>query len=181
MIDNSAPIRPRAVNRLATATCSWLICAPPTLPADTRLKRVADRVLPRPGWPATVYFAGVAALLGLAGHLPTRPGLAVIALACLGGGGWCAVNYWRCRHAHCLITGVGWLALAAPAVLGSAVGHSLLGNTEQLVFLGVLVAGVVFEATTYLTRGSYALTSTAEARHAVPPQNAAATHARGAR
>lgn len=148
----------RRVRRLATGCCSWLVCCPPVLPADTRAKRLADRLLPRAGWPEVAYFAVVVALLGLAGRLPARPGLVVTGLACLGGGAWCAVNFWRCRHAHCLITGIGWLALGVAALTGAGLGHSLLGGADRPAFLGVLAAGVLFEAATYLTRGTYTLT-----------------------
>jgi hypothetical protein len=159
MIDHgSSTARPARMGRLATGCCSWLVCSPPRLAADTRAKRFADRVLPRPGWPAAVYFAVAVALLALAPRLSTRWGLVVTAIACLGGGGWCAVNFWRCRHAHCLVTGAGWLALGGLAVAGVIVGHSVIGGTERLVFLAVLAAGVLFEAVTYQARGSYALT-----------------------
>lgn len=62
----------------ATAGCGrWLGCSTPNLPADSGTKRVVDRLLPRSGWPFSLYFLGVAALLSLADQLPTRSGLAV--------------------------------------------------------------------------------------------------------
>lgn len=160
MVDDPSPGRSRTLCRLATASCSWLVCSPPALPADTRAKRLADRILPRSGWPAGVYFGGVGGLLVVAPALSTRPGLAAIGLASLGGGAWCAVNFWRCRHAHCVVTGTGWLVLGALGLAGAGLGHSVVGGAERPVFLAVLALGVAFEAATYLNRGSYALTST---------------------
>ncbi|MGH3412541.1 MAG: hypothetical protein ACRDPH_05615 [Marmoricola sp.] len=162
----------RGVRRLATGCSSWLVCCPPVLPADTPAKRLADRLLPRSGWPEVAYFAVVVALLGRAGQLPARPGLVVTGLACLAGGAWCAVNFWRCRHAHCLITGAGWLALGVTALTGAGLGHSLLHGADRPAFLGVLAVGVLFEAATYLTRGSYTLAPTRDAHNTEAPSRA---------
>lgn len=153
------------LGRAATACCSWLVCTPPVLPADTRAKRLADRVLPRRGWPVVAYFAVVVVLLSVAGNLEARPGLVVTGLSCLGGGSWCVVNFWRCRQAHCMITGVGWSALGVLALAGAWLGHSLLDGADRPAFLAVLVAGIIFEAATYLTRGRYTLTPAAHDHH----------------
>jgi hypothetical protein len=123
---------------------------PPALPADTPIKRRVDQLLPRTGRPAVGYFVAVFALLGLAQVLPAPAYLVVDAIAFLAGGGWCALNFWRCRHAHCLVTGTGWLALALFAVAETGVGHSLIGGDEQLVFVAVLGVGLVFEVSWYL-------------------------------
>src|SRR5262249_38149974 len=66
--------------------------SPPDLPADTALKRRADRLLPRTGVPAALYCAAVAGLLILAPNLPERGNLAIDGLAALAAGGSCAVN-----------------------------------------------------------------------------------------
>ena len=85
------------------ALCGW---SPASLPADTSLKRAADIV--RVGNVAAVgVLVVVIGLLNLAPHLPLRPSLVVDGLAALVAGGWCSLNFWRCRHAHCLITGPG--------------------------------------------------------------------------
>src|SRR4249920_2057623 len=57
--------------------------SPPDLPADTPLKRRADRLLPRSGAPAVACFAAVAGLLILAPHLPIRADLTADGLAAL--------------------------------------------------------------------------------------------------
>jgi hypothetical protein len=126
--------------------------SPPDLPADSGLKRRMDRLLPRTGVPALLYYAAVVALLNLAPHLPERAGLATDGLAALAAAAWCAVNFWRCRHAHCAVTSPGWLALSVLAFTGAAVGHSLIGGYEQPVFLAVLAIAVAFEVAWHLAR-----------------------------
>src|SRR6266542_7089422 len=71
---------------------------------------------------------------------------------------WCGLNFWRCRHAHCVITGAGWLALAVFTFVEAGLGRSLIGGNEPPVFLVVLGTGLVFEAAWYLARGSNAVT-----------------------
>jgi hypothetical protein len=134
--------------------CGW---SPPALPADSGLKWWADRVLPRTGVPAMAYFAAVIVLLVIAPQLPLRWELAIDAFAALAAGSWCGLNFWRCRHAHCLVTGVGWLVLSGFAFVEAGLGHSVIQGNEQLVFLGVLVLALVFEGVWYLARGSNAL------------------------
>jgi hypothetical protein len=137
-----------------TALFGW---SPPDLPADTALKRRADRLLPRTGIPAALYCAAVVGLLFLAPNLPERVNLAVDGLAALAAGAWCGVNLWRCRHAHCVVTSTGWLALSVVAFAGAALGHSLIGGYEQPVFLAVLAASVLFEYGWSRARGTNAL------------------------
>jgi hypothetical protein len=124
--------------------------SPPVLPADTPVKRRVDHILPRTGLPAVAYFAAVIGLLGLAQILPAPAYLAVDAVAFLAGGTWCALNFWRCRHAHCLLTGSGWLLLALFAAAEAGLGRSLMGGDEQLVFLVILAMGLIFEGAWYL-------------------------------
>lgn len=137
------------------ALCGW---APPDLPADTPVKRRVDRLLPRSGPGAFAIFALVAVAISFADALPTRLGLGVLALASALGGAWCAVNFWRCRHAHCVVTGLGWLALAAFVTVEVVLGRSVIGGNEGLVFLTVLAASLLFELGVYVVRGTNALT-----------------------
>jgi hypothetical protein len=119
--------------------------SPPDLPANTSLRRRADCLLPRTGRAALLYCAAVVALLNLAPHLPERANLAVDGLAALAAGAWCGLNFWRCRHAHCVVTSTGWTSLSVLAFTGAALGHSLIGGNERPVSLAVLAAAVVFE------------------------------------
>jgi hypothetical protein len=138
------------------ASKSW---SPPPLPADTQLKRLVDRFLPRAGLPVVVYFAAAIGALSLA-SLVSNPAaeLALEGAAVLAAGGWCALNFWRCRHAHCLVTGVGWLGLSLLAFVEARLGHSVIGGYERGAFVVVLVIGCVFEAAWQITRGTNAMT-----------------------
>jgi hypothetical protein len=139
------------------ALCGW---SPPPLPADTAGKRWVDRVLPRTGLPVISFYVAVVALLMLAPRFPIRAELALDGLAALAAGGWCAANFWRCRHAHCLISGVGWLALSAFVVAEVVLGRSVIKGDEQLVFLGILAAALVFEGAWFFSHGTNAVSLT---------------------
>ncbi|MGH3632176.1 MAG: hypothetical protein ACRDRL_32640 [Sciscionella sp.] len=154
---------PRLDSRVRAAAVSAVwgtlsACEPPTLPADTAAKRLADRVLPRAGW-ANLYFVGVVGLWIWSAHLVGRPGLAMAAVASFAGGSWCAVNFWRCRHAHCVVTGAGWLVLAALAAVEALLGHSLINGFEGVAFVAVLGTGMLFEFGWYLAWGTSAVTT----------------------
>ena len=133
--------------------------SPPALPADTNLKRRVDRMMPRSGLSFVIFFAVVIALLNVGVILPRRMDLVAIGVVGLAAGSWCAVNFWRCRHAHCVITGAGWLALAGFSFLEAGLGRSVIHGDEGLVFLGVLGLGLVFEAAWYVARGTNAVSS----------------------
>jgi hypothetical protein len=131
--------------------------SPPDLVADTPVKRRIDRLLPRSGLPALACFAAIVGLLTLAPHLPLRAGLAADGLAALAGAAWCAVNFWRCRQAHCAVTSTGWLALSILALAEAGTGHSLISGYEQPVFLAVLAAALAFEVAWRCVCGTGAL------------------------
>ena len=141
-------------NTSARALCGW---SPADLPADTSLKRLVDRFLPRTGMPVILFYVTVAAMLPVAGLLPARPELGLDGLAFLAGGTWCAANFWRCRHAHCVVNGVGWLGLSMFAFYEAALGRSLIWGTEQLVFISILLLAVGFELVWSASRGTNAL------------------------
>ena len=134
---------------------------PPPLPADTAAKRRIDRLLPRSGAPVVLYFAALVALLLFAPELPRRAELAADGLAALAAGAWCGLNFWRCRQAHCLVSGAGWLGLSLVAFAGAALGRSLIYGDEQLVFLGVLLAALGFEGLWYFGKGTNVIVGTA--------------------
>ncbi|HTW06400.1 MAG TPA: hypothetical protein VME46_02760 [Acidimicrobiales bacterium] len=139
------------------ALCGW---SPPSLPADSEMKRRVDRA--RLGNAAAVGIVVlVVALLNVAAHLSVEPALVTDGLAGLAAGGWCSLNYWRCRHAHCLVTGPGWSAFGVFALVEAGIGRSLIDGYEQPVFMGILGVAVIFELGWYLARRTNAITSPA--------------------
>ncbi len=131
--------------------------SPPGRPPSTRLQRVIDRIFPPSGVGCALYIVAVVALLSLARHLSIRGGLAADGLAALAAGTWCLANFWRCRQAHCLIDGTGWLLLALLAFAEVGLGRSVIGGGEQAVFVGLLVVAVVFEFAWRATHGTNAI------------------------
>ena len=154
--------RPQRTDRLASnlpdsgdrALFGW---SPARLPADNRTKQWVDRILPATGLAVIVYFAMVVGLVAIAALLPTRPGLIVVAIASLGGSVWCGANFWRCRHAHCLVTGSGWLLLSALAGVEATLSRSFVAGTEPVIFLAVLGASLAFERYWVARRGTNAI------------------------
>lgn len=131
--------------------------SPPPLPADRGLERLVDRLLPRTGFVLILFYGFLIALLNLAPHLPRRPELVTEGVAFLAAGSWCALNYWRCRHAHCIVTASGWLPLAAFAFFEALLGRSLVSGFEQPIFLAVLALGIAFEVVWARTHGTNAI------------------------
>lgn len=122
------------------------------------MKRMVDRLVPRTGAGVCLYFAAVAALLLVAPLLTKRIELGVDGLAALAAAAWCGINFWRCRHAHCVVTTSGWSVLAVVSFAEAVLGRSLLAGDEQLIFLAVLVGGLLFECAWTAARGTNALT-----------------------
>lgn len=148
-VEQDAPREARG----SRALCGW---SPPSLPANSGLKRRVDKVR-LGGLAAVSILVIVVGLLNVAAHLPVRPALVVDGLAGLVAGGWCSLNYWRCRHAHCVVTGPGWLAFAALALVEAGLGHSLIAGYEQPVFTGILAVAVLLEMLWYVSRHTHAV------------------------
>lgn len=142
------PVEPRR------ALWGW---SPADLPADTAWKRRADRCLPRTGVGVALYFLAIVVGLNVSAVLPRRPELVVVGLCAAAAGAWCAVNFWRCRHAHCLVGGAAWPALAVFCFAEAGLGRTLIGGDEGLVFSGILVAAIALEAVWTCVRGTNAL------------------------
>ncbi len=95
--------------------------------------------------------------LNIASVLPNPGELALEGTAALAAGGWCGLSFWR--HAHCLVTGAGWLALSLLAFAEARLGHSVIGGHERTAFAGVLLAGVAFEGAWQIARSTNAMTN----------------------
>lgn len=135
------------------ALCGW---SPPSLPADTNIKRRVDRYVIA-GLPALGALALVIGLLNLAPHVAVGASLAIDGAAAVIAGGWCMLNFWRCRHAHCLVTGVGWLSLAVLAFIESGIGRSVIHGEEAPAFFAVFGVALLFECGWSLHRRTNAL------------------------
>ena len=132
-------------------------CSPRDLPADTAWKRRVDRFVPRSGVGVALYFGAVFIALNLAPLAPRRGELTMVGLAAL-------ADFWRCRHAHCLVGGLAWPALAALSFVEAGLGRSLIAGDEQVIFAGILVASLLLEGMWCCTRGTNAITSRALVR-----------------
>lgn len=145
--ESEETIRDDAATGCGKGAPGW---SPPDLPADTSVKRWLDRLLPRTGMPSVLFWAAVIALLLVAPHLSVRLELAVDGLAGLAGSAWCGTNFWRCRHAHCVVTSGGWGALALLAFVAAGLELGGVAGFWQLAFLGVFAVGLAFEGIWYL-------------------------------
>lgn len=147
-MQNETPVTVRAST---TGACSH----PVALPATTRWHRGADRLL------RAVYALGTVGLVAvvLAGFLvaallPESVGIWLAGILYLAVGGYCSLNFWRCREAHCIVTGIGFTVLGL-AVLAAAVGaRTVVFEHEGSVLLGVLAAAIAFEAAWRWRHGS---------------------------
>lgn len=124
-----------------------LFSHPPSLPATTRVHRLAD------GFLRGVYALGTVGLLALilggflvASLLPDGVGVWLAGALYLAVGGYCSLNFWRCREAHCVVTGLGFTLLGV-ALLAAALGvPTIISEQNGPILLGVLAVAVAFEA-----------------------------------
>lgn len=142
-----------------TDRSAGILCSPPRLKADTDAKRVIDRILPTGAW-RCAFFIAIAVGISAAGQLPTTPGLALGAATTLVASGYCLLNFWRCREAHCIISGTGWAALGLFEAAEIAAGHSLIHRNEGAAFVAILVIAVAFETFWRRRHGTNALRTT---------------------
>lgn len=131
--------------RPATVRPTGIWCSPPRLQADTRVKSAVDRFLPSGGW-RCAFFIAIAVGISAAGRIPTTPGLVLGTATTLVASSYCLLNFWRCREAHCIVSGIGWAALGLFEATEIALGHSLIHRNEGATFLAILVIAVAFEA-----------------------------------
>ena len=143
----------------ATARSTGIFGSPPRSTADTDAKRVIDRVLPT-GGSRCAFFIAIAVGISAAGQLPITPGLVLGAATTLVASGYCLLNFWRCREAHCIISGTGWAALGLFETAEIALGHSLIHRNEGAVFVAIIVIAVAFEAYWRARHGTNAIRAT---------------------
>ena len=132
------------------ACCDAVMCAPPSLPGASHARRIVDRILPKGAWRCAFF---VAVALGL-----SVPSLLVGALITLVASTYCLLNFWRCREAHCIVSGTGWAALALFELIEFVRGHSVTHGDESLVFLVILALAITFEVYWRVRHGTNAVT-----------------------
>lgn len=144
-------------SKLLSVCCAPLQARPPSLAQTRSWHCGADRFLTvtRPLIVPGVIGLGVGAA-AIANALPSRYAMLPAAVFYAVAGGWCSLNFVRCREAHCLVTGVGFDALAL-AALAAAVLDRHWYNLLSLLIVPVLVGGVLFEATWTIRRGGNAV------------------------
>lgn len=153
-VESNLQSRPEEATCAPRSLWGW---SPPPRPATTRVERSLDRFMPRTGLELCLFYGLVVGLLLFAPHLPRRGELLVDGTAFLLAGSWCALNFWRCRHAHCVVTAGGWLPLAAFAFAEAVAGRTLMAGLEQPIFIAILVVGVAFEVVWARARGTNAI------------------------
>lgn len=139
-------------------TCIGGTCAPPGAPAGNRLERVLDAYTNATApflrgccvfvTVATAWFAST--LLGSVGGLYLEAAFFLVA------GTYCLANFARCREAHCIVTGLGWSALAVIGAAAIAVSRDVREDA-WIAFLVLALVGHGFEAIWTMIRGSNAL------------------------
>jgi len=101
-------------------------------------------------------FVTVAAAVAVSVALGPVGGLLMEAVFFLVAATYCLANFARCREAHCIVTGVGWSALAVASVVAALAQRDIRGGA-WLAFLVIAVAGHGFEAIWKASHGSNAL------------------------
>lgn len=147
--DRHRPIVPR---------CSFLLCGRPASLAETRRwHRSVERLLAFSRPLIVPIFVALGFLAAFAGNqLGARPALLPAAAFFALVGGWCNLNFVRCREAHCIVIGVGYSVLALAAIVAFVLDRHWAGPL-WLASVIVLGAGVVFEAAWRAWRGGNAV------------------------
>jgi hypothetical protein len=142
--------------RLA-ACCSPLAARPSSLEPTRGWHGAADRFLiaTRPALIPAAVLLGV--LAGqVADALPSRYAMLPALVFFLELGGWCGLNFARCREAHCLITGAAFGGLAIAALVAVGLDRNWY-NLLSLMIVPVVFAAFVFEAAWQRRQGSNAV------------------------
>ena len=139
-------------------TCVGGTCAPAAAPPRNRFERVLDGYtsVTAPFLRGCFVFVTVAAAVAVSVALGPVGGLLMEAVFFLVAATYCLANFARCREAHCIVTGVGWSALAVASVVAALAQRDIRGGA-WLAFLVIAVVGHGFEAVWKASHGSNAL------------------------
>jgi len=133
-------------------------CAPPASPATSAFERTLDAYtsLTAPYVRGCWVFLTVAVVVAAGSLLGAVLGLVVQSAFFMVIGAYCLANFARCREAHCIVTGVGWAALAVAGVTAAVMGRDVR-TAAWIAFLVIFVLGHGFEAIWKSVHGSNAL------------------------
>ena len=149
------------------AQWTWVggTCAPPVGAPGHGFGRALDSYtsMTAPFLRGCYVFVAVAAAWAASSALGLVGGLLVAAAFFLVAGTYCLANFARCREAHCILTGLGWSALAIAGVVALLAERDIRGGV-WIAFLGIALAGHGFEAVWKAGHGSNALRLGAESR-----------------
>jgi hypothetical protein len=101
-------------------------------------------------------FVTVAVVIAAGSLLGAVLGLLVESAFFLVAGTYCLANFTRCREAHCIVTGVGWSALALAGLAAVVMGRDVR-TAAWIAFVVIFVLGHGFEAIWKSVHGSNAL------------------------
>ena len=134
-------------------------CSPPASPARTIFEHAVDRyvAVANPFLRGCLVFLVVGAVAVASVRLGPEAGLTLVAAYLIIHATHCLANFLRCREAHCIVTGTGWLVLAGVAA-GGALTQQDVRSAVWDAFLAVTIAGFGFEFVWKAIRGSSALT-----------------------
>jgi hypothetical protein len=139
-------------------TCVGGTCAPPVAPPGNRFERVLDSYtnMTAPFLRGCYVFLTVAVAWAVTSALGFPGGLLLQGAFFVVAGTYCLANFARCREAHCVVTGLGWSALAIASVWAVVARHDIRGGAWT-AFLVIALAGHGFEAIWKARHGSNAL------------------------
>ena len=138
--------------------CVGGTCAPPVDPPGNGFERLLYSYtnLTAPFLRGCYVFLTVAVAWFVSQALGSPVGLLLEGAFFLVFGAYCLANFARCREAHCIVTGLGFSALAIASVGAVLAGHDIRG-AEWTAFLALALAGHAFEAIWKARHGSNAL------------------------
>lgn len=139
-------------------TCVGGTCAPPVASPRNRFERALDAYtsMTAPFLRGCFVFVTVAAAYAASSALGLVDGLLAEAAFFLVAGTYCLANFARCREAHCIVTGLGWSALAIASVVAVLAERDIRGSA-WIAFLIIALGGHGFEGVWKAAHGSNAL------------------------
>ncbi len=139
-------------------TCVGGTCAPDAAAPRNRFDRILDAYTDAtaPFLRGCYVFATVAVAALVTSALGPVSGLLLEAAFFLVAGTYCLANFYRCREAHCIVTGTLWTALAVAGLVAALAGRDVR-SAEWVAFVAIALTAYGFEALWKAARGTNAL------------------------